>query len=191
MKELKNKKGAIELSLNLIIMLIIGMVILALVIGFVTRLVNQGSSEFENQLTGSDQEELQRLAQNCKDNLCITPHGNINIKKGEESKVYIYARNIQNSEQISCIPGPLSTCTNFETEIYKDDGTVYTEDEIKFTGEGFSIDAGKGESKMYMIRTTEEIPVGVYYLTIYYSADDQSASTTTHTNSKSLTINIK
>ncbi|MCA9486874.1 hypothetical protein H6501_00855 [Candidatus Woesearchaeota archaeon] len=46
----QNKKGAIEMSLNLIIMLIIGLIVMGLIIAFVTSLINKSSDQFEDQL---------------------------------------------------------------------------------------------------------------------------------------------
>lgn len=51
----KNKKGGVELSLNLIIMLIIGMIVMALIIAFVTKLIGQGSQGMEDQLSQAQQ----------------------------------------------------------------------------------------------------------------------------------------
>ncbi|MCA9459539.1 MAG: hypothetical protein KC589_02590 [Nanoarchaeota archaeon] len=55
-----NKKGAIEMSLNLIIMLIIGLVVMGLVIGFVTNLVGQAEQNFGD-LSDSDKLELDNV----------------------------------------------------------------------------------------------------------------------------------
>lgn len=56
-----NKKGGIELSLNLIIMLIIGMTVLALVIGFVTKMIGDSADQFSNELSKAESAEKERL----------------------------------------------------------------------------------------------------------------------------------
>lgn len=82
-----NKKGAIEMSLNLIIMLIIGLVVMGLVIGFVTNLVGQGSSTFGTELDKAEEAEFEKVI-NSPGVFVVGPT-NLKISSGGSKRVFV------------------------------------------------------------------------------------------------------
>jgi len=83
----RQKKAAIEMSLNLIILLIIGLTVLALVIGFVNNLINKGESQFTGQLNNAQQQERENVL-NKPGTFAFGP-SSLRIKPGEAEKMFI------------------------------------------------------------------------------------------------------
>ena len=95
MIELYKNKKAMEMSLNLIIMLIIGMVIMGLVIGFVTDMVGKGSRSFDTELSKAEEQEQQRV-ENMPGYFAAGP-SILKITPGSSKKVFVKINNIGNS----------------------------------------------------------------------------------------------
>lgn len=176
-----NKKGAVELSLNLIIMLIIGMVVLGLVIGFVNSLVNQGSATFEEQIGDNDKLKLDEIM-NCGDNLCVLPNPTIRASKGQNTKVYFKIRNFNSDGDIDCDPGQdleTGTCDGIGYEIVDQEGGDVTEGtDFIITGPGFpTMKGGEEKAAMYSLKTDQGVAVGTYYITfkIFPGEDDEES----------------
>jgi len=161
-KERRKKKGAIELSLNLIIMLIIGLVILGLVISFVRNMMNKATSSFNTQLTAQDQQNLHRVLQSSKP-FDIYPSPSITVKSNNPKKIYLKIRNLKSDSPISIGAGPLSNTVSDYDTITKNDGTTPT-GTIVISGPGFSLKPGQVDAKMYFL--TAKLPPGTYFVTI-------------------------
>ncbi len=181
MKMNSNRKGAVEMSLNLIIMLIIGIVVLGLVIGFVNSLVNKGKGTFENQIGEQDQLKLDEVS-NCKDNLCILPKPTVTVRKGEQNKVYIKVRNVGDTN-MNCNPGLLLPEGDCRINVFIISGSEPNTnlfastagDNAKFTleGQGFvALQSGTEASRMYTINPGTSVLPGTYYVTIGLDATD-------------------
>lgn len=172
-----NKKGAVELSLNLIIMLIIGMVVLGLVISFVTKLVGAGVDSFDNQIGDNEKLKLDGV-RNCPENLCIAPSPTITVKKGEKTNVFIKVRAYNGI--INCPPGEINNnCAgNGEGDLmyslYEEDGTEYDASHTLLTlaGPGLTAEEGAEDAKMYTLKADGTVPQGIYYMKLeLYSQD--------------------
>ena len=171
-----NKKGAVELSLNLIIMLIIGMVVLGLVISFVTSLVSKGVDSFDNQIGDNEKLKLEGV-RNCPENLCVAPSPTISVKKGEKTNIFIKVRAYNGP--IDCPPGEIngqcvSTDGTLMYSLYEEDGTEYDAGHTLLTlaGPGLTAEEGKEDSKMYTLKADGTVPQGTYYLKMeLYSQD--------------------
>ena len=170
--KISNKKGAVEMSLNLIIMLIIGLVVLGLVIGFVQSLVNKGKTSFENQIGENDQLKLDQVS-NCQNNLCLIPSPSIPIKKGDRNKVYFKVRNVKEDSDIDCQPGPLDTSCGISFSIIDEGGDPVDTNAFVLSGPGFPAMAGGEElSRMYTIIVADNsLPTGTYYVTFGLYSD--------------------
>ncbi len=184
----KGKKGTIELSLNLIIMLIIGMVVLGLVIGFVHSLVNQGTQKFKEQLTAEQQEELNQV-KDKPGNLALLPETSINLKKDGKSHVYIKVR-AYGSEGITIDPGDLDNGKQnvLTYKLYNNDGPIESGDSssspLSLTCPGFDASQGSEDAEMCTLKTGESAVVGkTYYIElILYPGNSQT--------SKRITVNV-
>jgi hypothetical protein len=178
---LKNKKkGGVELSLNLIIMLIIGMVVLGLVIGFVSSLVNKGTEGFDKQLGDNEKIKLEEVSK-CGKNLCVVPDPSLTIKKGGKENIFIGVRAFS-EDPIICDVGDLEGCVVSYVVQANDDGDA---DHITLAGPGFNADVGRSDAQMYTLKAGDETLVGTYYLTLklYEETEDEV--------SKTITVNVE
>ncbi len=182
MVKLNNKKGAIEMSLNLIIMLIIGMVVLGLVIGFVNSLVSKGTDSFDKQLGDNEKLKLDEVKA-CPENLCVNPYPAITIKKGDDTNMFIKVRAF--SEEISCPAGELNDKNCQVTyEVLDNNGDLVPEALI-IVGQGFSGKDGDDTAGMYSLKATTDSTIGTYYLTFKVYADEEFEE------SKTITVEVK
>jgi len=181
MANLKQKKGAVELSLNLIIMLIIGMVVLGLVIGFVNSLVNQGTKSFETQLGDNEKLKLEEVAR-CSDNLCMIPDPSIKVLKGGKQNVFIKVRAFASA--IDCKAGPLADAScEVKFELVDQEGTNQ-DSAINLAGPGFKALEGEESAQMYTLKVEKDTAIGTYYLTLkLYDGEDEV--------SKQITLDIE
>lgn len=175
------KKGAVEMSLNLIIMLIIGMVVLGLVIGFVNSLVSQGVSGFEDQIGENEQLKLDEVSQS-PDNLAVVPSPSMDIKVGDSSAVFIKVRAFD--QAIDCGAGLLAdqSCP-VSFEVLDESGTDAT-GALILSGPGFKANSGSEDAKMYTLKTGTA-SVGTYYLTMNLYSGESFEET------KTLTVSVK
>ena len=90
-----SKKGAVELSLNLIIMLIIGLVVLGLIIGFVTNFMSQAQDSVK--LTADDEQKLKEVLGKSGTFEVLSPKINIRLG-GKAAPIYFKIRNPTDSE---------------------------------------------------------------------------------------------
>jgi hypothetical protein len=163
------KKGAVEMSLNLIIMLIIGMVVLGLVIGFVNSLVNKGTEGFDKQIGDNEALKLEKV-RSSSENLAVEPNPSISVKKGSKTNIFVKIRGY--AEEIECNPGNLDTCSLFIYEVIDSEGNDATGD-LVLSGPGFTASQGSEDAKMYTLSTGEASVIGTYYLTLkLYPEDD-------------------
>lgn len=87
----QSKKGAVELSLNLIIMLVIGLTVLGLVIGFVVSLINQGRENFEESLNNAQLEERDKVEQ--EEGVFVVGPKIQSVKAGEAGALHLKMEN--------------------------------------------------------------------------------------------------
>ena len=166
----ENKKGAVELSLNLIIMLIIGMVILGLVIAFVQNIVTKGTDVFEGEITKQDQLSIDDVSK-CRNNFCVKPSPTINLKNGE-NKIFLKLRNT-NTPITNCGPGIISegiaTDCKISIKVVSVDGASLPP-VFKLIGPGHNLEAGEEKSDLYKL-VLEGVPTGSYYVTLTFLTD--------------------
>jgi hypothetical protein len=171
-----SKKGAVELSLNLIIMLIIGMVVLGLVIGFVNSLVSRGTENFNKQLGDNEKLKLDEV-KSCSGNLCTNPDVSTKIKKGAEQNLFIKVRAYKTD--ISCPTGLLSGCDLDYSVTADEQGN--NANGITISGPGLNAPEGDEDAQRYFLRVAKDVEVGIYYLTLSLYAE----------TSKTITIEVE
>jgi hypothetical protein len=175
--KLKNNKGAIEMSLNLIIMLIIGMVVLGLVISFVNSLVNKGTEGYDKQLGDNEKLKLEEV-KNSDENLAVSPSPSLTVKKGDKVNIFIKVRAF--AEDIDCNPGDLRNCDKV-IYIIQDENGEKISDSFILTGPGFLATNGNEDAKMYTLKPSSDVAIGTYYLSIilYPETNNQVKETIT------------
>ena len=197
-----NKKGAVEMSLNLIIMLIIGMVVLGLVIGFVNSLVNKGTESFDKQLGDNEKLKLDEV-KNCPDNLCVNPSPSVSVKKGGKTNIFIKVRAVNppptTGFTIEVGPGALDydTTAGLTYRVIDDEGNDIcgtsgcsaSSAPIILSGPGFKLNSGSEDAQMYTLKVTGDVVIGTYYLTLY-SEFDNLAGSEEYVDSKTITLEV-
>ncbi|MEM2131144.1 MAG: hypothetical protein QXM96_03635 [Candidatus Woesearchaeota archaeon] len=116
----KNKRGALELSVNTIVILIIAIVILGLIIGFIKSMFEKTTSQIGDINKEAEKRMLDRIKES-PDRLVLDPD-NIDIKQGQSRDVYIGLRNELDQRQTFVIngPGQIDTKTNPGDWLVKD-----------------------------------------------------------------------
>lgn len=95
MRYSNKKNGAVEMSLNLIILLVIGLTVMGLVIGFVTKLIGGATNQFDSKLKESESIEKQKVL-DAPGFFAVGPEI-LKIKAGQNSKLFIKINNLGNS----------------------------------------------------------------------------------------------
>lgn len=87
------KKGAVELSLNLIIMLVIGLTVMGLVIAFVTNFLGSAEDSFTGSLSEDDRTKIQQVVRESGNFAFL--ESTISVIQGNEepAKLYMKVRN--------------------------------------------------------------------------------------------------
>ncbi len=88
---LQKSKKAIEMSINIIVMLVIGLTVLGLVIGFVTNLLNNASSGFDDRLSAAEDAERQ-VALDAPGVFAVNPTS-VTINRGDQRRVFVKFKN--------------------------------------------------------------------------------------------------
>ena len=165
----KGKKGAVELSLNLIIMLIIGLVVMGLVIAFVTGFLGEAKVGVSDALTPDDKSNIEQILRE-RGNFARAP-SNIELFRGStgSEKIYIKLANSHFSDYI--FPGGEITETGSTLRVAVQEGNVegdYSGATTKITFYGAPVTLKSGESGGYAldVYAGKEVPVGTYYATI-------------------------
>ncbi len=91
-----NKKGAVEMSLNLIIMLVIGLTILGLIIGFVTNFLGEAGDQIP--ITEDDKIKLEQVEREAGNFAFLSGTLVVTKNSDKKSKLYMKIRNPSNSD---------------------------------------------------------------------------------------------
>jgi hypothetical protein len=185
---IKNNKKGIEMSINIIVMLVIGLTILGLVIGFVQGMFSDLDENIGGYQTEQDKQMLDRV-KSCKDNPCVLPSPSVDVKVGNTKNLFIKVRS-STSAGVKVDPGVLTeTITDGQSELafklVDSDGTAMVSGtDYKLTGPGFDVSQGGEDSKMYIFNS-EKLPVGTYFGTLTLEEETGVGGSAT------ITINIK
>ena len=90
---LKNKKGALELSVNTIVVIVIGVTLLTLGLVFVRQIVRQGSDLSDKAFEEANQ-QLDALGGNINEFLTIAPE-TVRINAGDTSGFVVLIKNVE------------------------------------------------------------------------------------------------
>ncbi len=96
---LQKSKKAIEMSINIIVMLVIGLTVLGLVIGFVTNLLNNASSGFDDRLSAAEDAERQ-VALDAAGVFAVNPTS-VTVNRGDTRRVFVKFKNTNASSDLT------------------------------------------------------------------------------------------
>ncbi len=97
----KSKKGAVELSLNLIIMLIIGLVIMGLVIAFVTGFLEDAKGDLDKRLTEQEEVQLKKVKQESGNFVVVPSEVTLKIGNPDGEKFFFKILNSGANELVA------------------------------------------------------------------------------------------
>jgi len=173
----KNNKGAVEMSLNLIIMLVIGLTVLGLIIGFVTNFLNQATDGVAQQLDDNAEQRLNEI-RSVSGNLVAEP-ARMRINRGQNKNIYIKLENPFSSDISGIYDGTVLTTEAVPSTVSANQGTFtfqLTGEEptatIELLGAPIDLTASEVESYLFELRTDQSVPTGTYFLTITFQASD-------------------
>ena len=177
MKHLKNKKS-IEMSLNLIIMLIIGLTVMGLIISFVTNFLNKADEGI--QIGKDDQQKIDSVKRE-EGNFALL-YATLEIAKGEKVKNYLKIRNPTNSD-LDIGASNLVTGTG-KLKVGITDVSGGNISIIEIFSPPILLGAGDSEGYPIEIRVPSELSTGTYWATFELTAG-------TEPYKKLLTIEVK
>ncbi|MEC8221257.1 MAG: hypothetical protein VX028_04225 [Nanoarchaeota archaeon] len=99
---LQKSKKAIEMSINIIVMLVIGLTVLGLVIGFVTNLLNNASSGFDDRLSAAEDAERQ-VALDAAGVFAVNPTS-VTVNRGDTRRVFVKFKNTDAAGDLTIAP---------------------------------------------------------------------------------------
>lgn len=170
----KNKKAGMELSLNLIIMLIIGLVVLGLVITFVQQMMTDATDQFSSSLTEQEQKKLDEVKAHSE-NFAVLPQPELKMRKGEAGKLYMKIRYTgSTSAGFSVGMGKLA---NPITVAVSDENGATATNQFTFTSRGFDVKPGEVGAEPITVKTTAN--PGIYYIKFTANQLDGSTDATT------------
>ena len=191
MRLLKDKKG-IEMSINIIVMLVIGLTILGLVIGFVSNQFGTIEERIGGQISEQDRQTLERI-KSCPENPCVFPSPTFNVKVGQESNIFLKVRSAT-SDGVNVAAGPLANTFVEDKELIitltKSDGVLQEASTYSVYGPGFEVNQGGEDSQLYIF-DPKTLPVGTYFARIELTELIPETETATATGTATLTINVK
>jgi hypothetical protein len=98
----KKSKKAVEIGLNVIILLVIGLTVLGLVIGFVTNLLKKGSAGIDSQMTAAEQAQMDSVGK-MPGYFAIGPES-VTVSPNEKKRIFAKVVN-RNDEEIKLAQG--------------------------------------------------------------------------------------
>lgn len=180
------KKGAVEMSLNLIIMLVIGLTLMGLVIGFVTSFLGNAESSFTDKLSEDDQTKIDQVKRESGSFAFLS--STVKVVQGEKqgSKLYMKIRNPYSDEfshaggDIVANPDAIAV-TIAEGQV----DTTGTGDQLIIQSPPIVLSSGDSDGYALSVYANKEVSLGTYYATFTITHSDTSTET------KVLTINVE
>ena len=177
MNMVKRKKGAVELSLNLIIMLVIGLTVLGLIIAFVTNFLGSAEDSFVGKLTEDDKVKIEQV-QRESGNFAFL-ESTLEMEKGTSKKLYIKVRNPTVDEQQVFTGGPLEEASSVDVSEF---GFLASQSETGDEADtgAISVQAPPillkpGEQNGYALKVDigDSLVVGTYFVTFSIAVGDE------------------
>lgn len=178
MVKLNNRKGAVELSLNLIIMLVIGLTVLGLIIAFVTSFLGSAEDSFKGKLSEDDKTKIDQVRRETGNFAFLS--SSVRVVQGSKSpgKLYMKIRNPSHDE-FTFNGGEIGTDSSFGVEIsagmigdssYDDSG----DNKITVFGPPIALDSAESDGFSLEVYAKKEVPIGTYYAKFSIELGDET-----------------
>ena len=161
----ENKKGAVELSLNLIIMLIIGLVVMGLIIAFVTSFLGEAQDEVGSALTPDDNAKIKQVIRELGDFATLSANTEIVRGSGKSGKVYIKVVNsYSNIFEFTGGQVPQDGTGSLYAEITagRIESGQYS-DGIEIYAPKITLTQGTSDGYVLDVYASDKVPLGTYY----------------------------
>jgi hypothetical protein len=180
------KKGAVEMSLNLIIMLVIGLTLMGLVIGFVTSFLGNAESSFTDKLSEDDQTKIDQVKRESGSFAFLS--SSVKVIQGDKkgAKLYVKIRNPYTDTFTHAGGDIVSSPDAISVTIA--DGQVDetgTGDQLVIQTPPISLDSGNSDGYALSVYAANGVSLGTFYATFTITHSDSSTET------KVLTINVE
>ncbi len=169
-KSAQSKKAAVEMSLNLIIMLVIGLTVLGLIIAFVTGFLGQAEDSLLGSLTPDDTTKLEQVKRESG-NFVISP-SNLNVQRGTDEKLYIKIENPSSVAQAvytagGVVPSPGSASDSFTYSVTGGSGTP----DISVEAPPINLQPSEIQAIPAIVTIGDSTPTGNYFLSFQTTID--------------------
>ena len=179
MVRIQEKRGAVELSLNLIIMLVIGLTVLGLVIAFVTSFLGSAEDTFKGKLTEDDKTKIEQVRRETGNFAFLS--STVTVTQGSKApgKLYVKIRNPGSEEfSFSSSNGEVTGSGDLSVEITPgmNGGAGYTESEgtsIKIYGPPIVLDSAQSDGYSLEVYAEKGVAVGTYYAKFAITLDGE------------------
>lgn len=190
LKKRMNNKGAVEMSLNLIIMLVIGLTVMGLIIAFVTNFLGDAGAGI-GEVTPGDEEKLASV---------LEEPGNfefyardLTIQRGDTKKLYVKFENPFTSS-VTILSGGQVISDDSDNLYYTISGGPNPSDtspeysEIQVVAPPISLQPSGSNSYPFTVEVADSgVPTGNYFLEFKTSYDD-GTDTKNYTKVVTLTV---
>ena len=165
------------MSLNLIIMLVIGLTVLGLIIAFVTGFLGDATEGIGQTLPGD--EELLRDVSSRSGNFEFLRR-DVSVRRGSSTRLYVKFENPLSSD-VSIFNGGTfnhETDGNLQLEISGSTGVEQAQEGISIVAPPISLGASQSDAYPFELRVSSGVPTGNYFLSfsVVYGEGDEARS---------------
>ena len=158
-----NKKGAVEMSLNLIIMLIIGLTILGLIIAFVTNFLGNAEENFTGQLSEDDKTKIEQVKRESGNFAFLESSTRLVQGANDPGKLYLKIRN-PTGEDFAFDGGLFPESGDLSVEITEGNiGEGAYGGGISVYGPPITLTSAQSDGYPVEVYADESVPLGTYY----------------------------
>lgn len=158
-----SKKGAVEMSLNLIIMLVIGLTVMGLIIAFVTNFLDEATSGIGDTVSDAEEQRLLDI-QGVSGNLVIQP-SEVTLERGESDTIFLKLENPLSQPVEDIFAGGALGTTDTEDFYYEITGIQASDADFTVELNPLRLDASETNSYRMILSTGGSTPTGNYFLT--------------------------
>jgi hypothetical protein len=169
MVNLNKRKGAVELSLNLIIMLVIGLTVLGLIIAFVTSFLGSAEESLGGSLTEDDKTKVDQVLRE-EGNFAFLS-ATLDVEKGQTGKLYVKVRNPTAASVPVFAGGPLTSAPDAKFKVLiksatgSDQAVGSGDTAINIQAPPMTLNQGEEQGYPLLVTPGKSVPSGTYFAT--------------------------
>jgi len=161
-----NKKGAIELSMTTIIIIILGVILLVMGIGWITSMLS-GAEDITDSAIKGGQEQVQNILGSSKEPLTLYST-NIDLEQGSYAYIGAIILNDQGDTGEYKLETAMTSSDDNDLDCYIA--------EVKSLSEDFSLTSGRDSSRTIVVEDAGNTALGLYGCTVKLTRDGEEIS---------------